>query len=112
MTQPTLLDDLPVRRPTKPGHVPASSVEAYQRRPRDQRIQDAVNAVERWPDSTSAELAHERTNHYWAGPSTDDKLYVRRGLSDALARGLVEHAGKRICTVAGTTAVTWKVKTR
>jgi len=60
-----------------------------------------------WP--TSAELAEwERAG--W--PRTDDLLYVRRGLSDLQAAGLVESCGKRICRVSGKTCTVWRVVQR
>jgi hypothetical protein len=60
---------------------------------------------------TSAELAGWMFGH---PVSTDDLLYVRRGLSDAQDAGFVEHVpnGKRKCTVGGCTCVTWKLRTR
>jgi hypothetical protein len=92
----------------KRGFVPASSVEAYQRTHKDTRVSVVVDLLDGLRPTTSAEL----TRFYNAYPTTDDLLYVRRGLSDAQKLGLVEHAGKRPCTVAKTLAVTWKVKSR
>ncbi len=99
----------------KRGFVPASSVEAYGRVLADSRTHRVLDWLGRygathagWP--TSAELLR------WAEPSMTHSLarllFVRRGLSDAQKLGVVEHAGKRPCTVAKTLAVTWKVKSR
>ena len=112
MTQPTLRDVLlyDEAKERKRGHVPASSVSAYQSRPRDQRIQDAVEIVRLFPDCTSAELAQWHFSR--RDVTTDDKLYLRRGLADAKKLGLVAHAGKRDCSVAGTLAMTWRLKQR
>ena len=118
MTQADLFPDPSPVRARRRSQVPASSVEAYQRTHADGR----VAAVFAWlqemvrgqAEPTSAELARWRwRSQGYRGPvSTDCVLYVRRGLSDALAKGLVEHAGKRTCSVAGTSAITWKVRTR
>jgi hypothetical protein len=113
--QPSLFTaDRPASVSRKRGHVPASSVEAYERlKSKDRRVMFAVDGVRTHPMSTSAELARRLCDqHFPFGVTTDDLLRVRRGLSDAQKLGLVEHSGKRICTVAGTLAVTWKVKSR
>lgn len=103
------LDESP-RTTRRRASIPPSSVVAYQSRPRDQRIQDAVEAARLFPGCTSAELAKWHFQH--RDVTTDDKLYLRRGLADAKKLGLVEHAGKRVCGVAGTLAMTWKIKQR
>lgn len=112
MTQGSLLD-LPTPRQKKRGHVPASSVAAYLERPRDGRVAAVVEWLAAcWHHHpTSAELALWRwRDQGHRGPvGTDCLLYVRRGLSEALAAGLVSHAGERKCSVSGRTCLTWRV---
>lgn len=107
MTQQMLFSQDAPRRRKKAVNVPRTSVLAYQEQPRDTRVQ---HVLEMLPDRsvTSAELAKMR---YWTA-TTDDVLYIRRGLSDALALGLVEHAPARKCAVSGRTCLTWRVRTR
>src|SRR5688572_9615276 len=112
MTQPTLF---PVADPLsmgkgerKRGFVPASSVEAWRAKgEKALRIANALWWVENYPNETAAELVKgfsfmDPIDPGWLAVLMD----FRRGLSDAKARGLVEHAGKRPCTVAKTLAVT------
>lgn len=109
-SQPSLWDR-PVGRPTKTVNVPTSSVEAWRALPereKNRRTSYVVELVRSHPGLTSKELACVGND----SRTTDYVLWVRRGLSDALAKGLVEHAGKRICTVAGTMAICWKVRSR
>jgi hypothetical protein len=111
MTQPSLWDAEPVR-PRKRGRVTRSSVLAYQERDRRGRVAYVLS----WLDArafageqpTSAELAA------WAYPhdGLEGLLTARRALSDALALGLVSHAGERTCSVSGRKCVTWAVRSR
>jgi hypothetical protein len=126
MTQADLFTETPTPRQKKRGHVPRSSVAAYMERPRNKRVTDVLMALDetrvcsgfgdfRYP-STSAELLSmppfldalddDGRNE------TDILLYVRRGLSDALALGLVSHAGERTCAVSGRKCITWAIKGR
>ncbi len=122
MTQPDLFTDAPRRR-RKAVNVPATSVLAYQEQPRDARVQRSIDwteahyrAVGVWP--TSAELAQSvyeqkaGTDAWFNRAPLEYLLEVRRGLSDALALGLVEHAPARKCAVSGRTCLTWRVKLR
>ena len=112
--QPDLFAGAP--RPRKAVNVPRTSVAAYRERPRDQRVADVMEFLFRAAKFdgrtplTSAELCE------WAygvtQVTTDCLLYVRRGLSDALRLGLVEHAGTRTCGVSGRACVTWAVVKR
>lgn len=119
--QPDLFADVP--RPKKAGRVTATSVLAYQSRPRDARVTTALGAIDRIDQhfdapATSAELAlfyHQRQSLDFAWDRQaplGTLLEIRRGLSDALALGLVEHAGQRVCAVSGKKCLTWKVRTR
>lgn len=102
--------------PSKRVNVPRSSVEAYHRTHAGER----AATVTRWlwactmvaEGMTSAELTARVCRESREACTTERLLYVRRGLSDALAKGLVEHGPKRDCKVAGTLAVTWKVRSR
>jgi hypothetical protein len=127
MTQPGFDFAEPVR-PRKRGRVTASSVEAYRERPRDARVGSVVGWLGgyHWqyvhcPSSTtpnypptSAELSKWvwKLDERRTPMSTDCLLTVRRGLSDALALGLVSHAGERTCSVSGRKCVTWAVRSR
>lgn len=109
MTQPSLLD-LPQPRPRKAGHVPRSSVLAGQSVERDTRMVNVILAlVDCEEPPTSAELAARMV-----GPDAtlSDVLTARRGLSDALAKGYVEHAGQRVCRVSNRHCLLWRTKGR
>lgn len=102
-------------RETKRVNVPRTSVEAYQRTHAETRIATVLSELNSYSikychPPTSAELTQWR--HYHSRYSTDDLLYIRRGLSDALAKGLVEHGPSRRCAVSGTQALTWRVRSR
>jgi hypothetical protein len=59
---------------------------------------------------TSAELArHESPT---LRPTTDEILFVRRGLSDLQTVGLVETVEKRKCAVTGATCHVWRIRQR
>lgn len=116
MTQQMLFDQTPPRQ-KKRVNVPRTSAEVYfsidahsRRRIVASWLKDYVLHCDHEP--TSAELA-DYANGSLGNMSIDmHLLYVRRGLSDALALGLVEHAGQRKCQVSGRACVTWKVRTR
>jgi hypothetical protein len=115
MTQPDLGFGAPRRK--KAGRVPVTSALAYQAaHPNERASAVTFEAESYWHEHsqfpTSAELAdwHAR-GHGMLGDLTIT-LWIRRGLSDALAAGLVEHAGKRKCAVSGTLALTWRVVSR
>lgn len=121
MTQPGLFSSSPVPRTRKAGHVPRSSVIAGQQVNRDGRAHAVVEwltQLERYMNRspTSAELARYRwIDQGHRGPvGLECVLFTRRGLSDALARGFVEHVphGERKCAVSGKTCVTWRLRTR
>jgi hypothetical protein len=115
MTQPGF-DFAPPSRPRKRGHVERTSVLAYRERPRDQRVADMVTFLG-WhyarigTHPTSAELSQWVTaggcQARFASP-LEQRMWFRRGLSDALAAGLVAHAGQRECAVSGRTCLTWR----
>lgn len=108
MTQGSLLD-LHTPRQKKRGHVHASSVAAYLERPRDGRVADVVRILAQHPNVTGAELAEHYYDTGFHVIDIDELWHVRRGLSDALAMGAVEHAGKRKCRCIGRVSLTWRV---
>jgi hypothetical protein len=109
MTQPDLGFGAPRRR--KAGRVPVTSAVAYQAAHPQTRMTKVLSMLT-FVDApvTSAELSSRFSGWQW--PTMEYTLYVRRGLSDALSAGLVEHAGKRLCAVSGTLALTWRVVSR
>lgn len=109
--QPGLFDGHAPRQ-RKRVNVPSTSVAAYLERPRDGRVAAVVRALESWPGRTSMELAEQFYGDPHAKIDTERVWYIRRGLSDALAQGLVEHAGKRACRCIGRVSLTWKVTSR
>lgn len=112
MTQPGFDFAEPVR-PKKRGHVPATSVAAYRARPRQNRASAVLNALaQRLGPQTSAELAQDMCAEDGVRYDLSRLLAVRRGLSDALALGLVEHAGERTCAVSNRTCVLWSIRSR
>lgn len=120
MTQPGFDFSAPVRE-KKRGRVPRTSVVMAQALHDggylEHREREMLHALTGWTCvhasgfmPTSAELAA-----YHGGvlmPTTDDKLYVRRGLSALLAKGAVEHAGERVCVVTKRRCVCWRVVSR
>ncbi len=109
MTQPSLLDDLPERKPRKRGRVTKTSVAAFRATPRTGRAAAVVEWLARHEgDWTAAEVVSSATRQW----STDALLYVRRGLSDALAKGLVERGPARECRIQGNRVVTWRIAHR
>lgn len=121
MTQPSLPLELSTeRREKKRGHVPRTSVAAYEATDASGRMASVLEWLRgctQWEQApTSAELASWRWRRVYAGgsASTDCLLYVRRGLSDARAAGLVEHVphGERTCRVTGRKSVCWRVRGR
>ena len=115
MTQPDLFIQAPdhAQPRRKPGHVPRSSVLAYQERPRNARAAAMVAALRDAPDRpTSAELARWMADEDGIRLRAEHLLSVRRGLSDALRLGLVDHAGERKCAVSRRLCVIWRVRTR
>lgn len=109
--QPDLFTSAP-SRPTKRVSVPRTSVLAYQERPRDARVTVALLWLSRaLLPVTGAELAAmSYTSDGW--PSLAQTMTTRRALSDALAQGLVRHAGTRQCSVSGRVCLTWSIVTR
>lgn len=109
------LTEPPLRRR---HHVQATSVQAYRQLDSHGRMASAVGwlieMTKWWRAPTSAELAGWRWRDagFSGEPSTTCLLYIRAGLSDAKRQGLVEHAGKRRCSVSGKVSLTWRVKTR
>lgn len=118
-----------VRRERKRGHVRATSVETYQAQTATlERRADEVTAWLRvWLENhdrypTSAELAYDAPECQaaigTAGPDFRNwdacLLYVRRGMSDACAVGVIEVVpnGKRLCEVSKRKCETWRVKQR
>jgi hypothetical protein len=122
MSQLDLLSAEP-RREKQQRHVPASSRLTYQAE--QGRIGKRAEAVKTWLEMFDGEWASMHPTSaeltYWVAglaathsqpPSTDDLLYVRRGLSDLQKSGVAEHAGTRSCRVSGKQATTWRLKTR
>jgi hypothetical protein len=114
--QPDLFSSEP-RRAKQKRHVPLSSRLTYQaEQGRIGKRADAVRThlmgyVEGFDDlPTSAEMAVAM--FYPSKCGTDERLFVRRGLSDLKAAGIAEHAGTRPCLVSGKQATTWRLKTR
>jgi hypothetical protein len=101
------------RRQRKAGRVVKTSVLAWLASDRTGRAVSAARMLRKLKrDVTSAELTR-----MVCGPASwrlplERVLNMRRGLSDALARGAVVHAGKRRCTETGRMCVTWRVATR
>ena len=113
MTQAGLFDGA-VARPKKRGAVPRSSVLAYRDVDRESRGAKVLERLCGWAASgsgwpTSAELAAWLSGGH---PDTDTILFVRRGLSDLLSDGLVEHGEMRPCSETGRRCLTWRVVTR
>lgn len=110
--QPLLLEDVPRRR-RKAINVPRTSVLAGQAVNKDARVSRILGELVSLEDAdhpTSHELASAWT---WPdAPSLAQLLEVRRGLSDALAAGLVEHAGERKCSISGRRCKTWRLRQR
>jgi hypothetical protein len=116
MTQLSLDFTLSPPRVTKRVSVPATSGRAY----REKREQigargDRVLAylrcstIAQGAAPTSAEVAgYEMSQFHPAWEA--HKLYVRRGLSDLLAAGWVQHGPARPCRVGGMTCVTWRLR--
>lgn len=113
----SLFDDLEPPRRKKSGHVPATSVEAYRKLNRSGRSSVVLSWLREYRgryggDPTSAELA-DYVNGSLGVMSIDlHILYVRRGLSDLLKIGAVEHGPSRRCRVSGKTCLTWRLKGR
>lgn len=92
----------------KRGHVPKTSVLAYQDVNRNGRISDAVQwlttyAIDRCDTPTSMELAR------WFGRQVLD---IRRAMSDAKAAGIVENGPTRKCRIGRRLSLTWRVRGR
>jgi predicted HTH transcriptional regulator len=66
---------------------------------RGQHMQVVLDAVKHNPNLTACELI---------AVTGLDEYQVRRRLSDLKNNGAIEHSGKRICKVKGTSMVTWK----
>lgn len=106
-------------RDKKAVNVPRTSVLAYQERGRAGRVGDALTFIQQvvaktHQAPTSAEVAEDYNSHSPTPGFTRpySVLHIRRGLSDALAAGLVEHAPARKCTVSGRTCVAWRLRQR
>lgn len=121
MSQPFLFDPPPdTARPHKAVNVPRTSVLAYQERPRDARAAEAVRVLA-WCYERTGQLPTSAELASWVSgggvqaqfaSALEQRMWYRRGLSDALKLGLVEHAGTRKCAVSGRQCVTWRVRTR
>jgi len=96
-------------REKKAVNVPRTSVLAYQERNRTGRVDYVLQAI---THLTAAATSAELCSQSFGDTRTDGLLYIRRGLSDALALGLVEHAGQRVCRVSGRTCITWRLRQR
>ena len=68
------------------------------------QMQTVLNAVRRWPGSTSAELAEKIA----AGIDGDKwRFRAARRLPDLAKLGRVEQRSRRVCFVTGAECVTW-----
>lgn len=81
----------------------------------DYREREVLAMLRKWDaysdqPGTSAEVAALRSG--MPAPSTDCKLFIRRGLSSLLAKGAVAHGGERVCAVTKRRCVTWRVVSR
>jgi hypothetical protein len=81
-----------------------TSIEAYHDiKPRLGELQKTVLVyVSAYPDLTDKELAEK------AGKA--DPADIRRRRGELVDMGLVVCSGKRVCTISGKKAMTWKVK--
>lgn len=122
MTQPTLFDAQ--QRTKKWVNVPRTSVAVYRETDSSGRVRRIVDLLSIWHEvmteddkmPTSAELSEMIVyrQEEWAARWNDTQrlLYVRRGLSDALAKGLVERGPARVCQVSGKKCLTWRIRGR
>lgn len=103
MTQPTLFDSFANREPIAANVDPVTShlaaAEITRSGLRASQKRAVLNAVARFPNRTSAELA---------GATRLDRYLVARRLPDLRQDGFVEQGEIRICRVTGHKAVTWK----
>lgn len=85
-------------------HTQQTSFEAYQEiQPHLGELQATVLLyINANPDHTDKELA--------AITGKTDPADIRRRRGELVTRGLVECSGRRICTVSGKTAMTWRVR--
>lgn len=104
-----LLFDLINPEPSRSRWVPDTSKAAHREAVAEGRIgkrsEMVLAALIHRGGATSAELAGE-------GATLERVLFIRRGLSDLLAQGLVCKGEDRRCTVTGRTCNTWKVASR
>ncbi len=120
-----LLGGASVSRPSvkRSSGVVSTSVEAYRATDKHGRAAVVVRLMALWTEvcygHTTEHTAQEiydfaayREEAIAKGDRTAGLQRVRCGLSDAKELGLVEHAGKRQCSVSGKTVVTWKLRTR
>jgi len=104
MTQLSLLNQ-PELRAKKRGHVPRTSVLAYQDAQPHTRAAEVLAAVIRF----TAVIGYPLTSAELAETAERDLLFIRRGLSDLLADGAVEHAAPRKCRVSQRLCLTWRI---
>lgn len=103
MKQPSLFDNRePIAANLDPitSHIAADSITRSGVRGNQKR--KVLDALERYPGRTSAELALAMAA---------DRYMVAKRLPDLLHDGLVEQGAIRACRVSGRPAVTWRVKT-
>jgi hypothetical protein len=133
MTTPLALPfdaPLEISRPRKAGHVRETSVLATQALSAhlEGRAAETLQELKSWQliegdAPTSGELAmrFHRIRRTLAGVCHTDRpewmadlLFIRRGLSDAQTRGVVEavRGGKRKCRVTGRICTTWRLRQR
>jgi len=117
MMQPSLFNQ-PAPREKKRGHVPRTSVEAYHQTDVATRSRTVLAWLREW----DTRAAHDQVPALW--PTSAELaqfalptglvqlLYIRRGLSDLLATGAVQHAASRRCRVSGRTCLTWRTTGR
>ena len=87
-----------------------TSIEAYERIRKTGTLGDmqrqVLLTIARFPNRTDREIAR-----IMAGAALYDPNRVRPRRVELLKRGYIEVAGKRICSVSGATAYTWRIKT-
>lgn len=116
MTQPSLLD-LPVPKRHKTTRQTSRAAYAHGREHFTGRRADVLRHLSAWWNRfqlspTSAELAMWTRGDYPALDWTAHLLRIRRGLSDLMLTGIIEHVpqGQRACDVSGELCETWRVR--
>ncbi len=102
MKQPGLFDNRePIAANVDPitSHIAAQQI--TQSGARDSQKRKVLDALRKYPNKTSAELALA---------AAMDRYLVAKRLPDLMHDGLVEQGSIRTCRISGRPAVTWRVK--